>query len=214
MSRFRIDSKELAQYTHSNVLGLYPLHYFHIHVTCLCVVITVSFFMDKFFISYNQIHETIGKIAEEIRQDGYEFDFMIAIGTGGFIPARILKSFIDRPILTVGIAYYDLDDNRMEAPIVNQWLDDPVNQVKGRKILLVDEVDDTRNTIGFCVERLLRHDPEEIAVVVLHDKEKPKAREIFPTVRRYYRGEKLKNIWICYPWDAQDIGKHDTKTPN
>ena len=95
--------------------------------------------MDKLYLSYNQIHETVKGIAASIKNDGYDFDFMIAIGTGGFIPARMLKTFINRPIITVGMAYYDLDDNKMESPVVTQWLDDPINQIKGRKILLVDE---------------------------------------------------------------------------
>ncbi len=165
--------------------------------------------MEKLFLSYNQIHQTVKDIARQIKADGYVFDFMIAIGTGGFIPARMLKTFINRPIVTVGMAYYDLDDNKMEAPVITQWLDDPVNQIKGRKILLVDEVDDTRSTIGFCLERLLRHDPTEIAVAVLHDKDKPKNRKIPPEVKRYYRGLKLEDLWICYPWDADDIWEQD-----
>jgi len=165
--------------------------------------------MEKLFLSYNQIHETVKDIAKQIEADGYTFDFMVAIGTGGFIPARMLKTFINRPIVTVGMAYYDLDDNKMEAPVITQWLDDPINQIKGRRILLVDEVDDTRSTIGFCLERLLRHDPEEIAVAVLHDKDKPKSREIPAVVKRYYSGLKLEDRWICYPWDAEDIWEQD-----
>ena len=168
--------------------------------------------MEKLFLSYNQIHETVKSIAAQINDDGYTFDFMIAIGTGGFIPARMLKTFINRPIVTVGIAYYDLDDNKMDAPVINQWLDDPVNQIKGRKILLVDEVDDTRSTIGFCLEHLLRHDPKEIAVAVLHNKNKPKSREIPGEVRRYYSGLELEDRWICYPWDAEDIWEQDRQS--
>lgn len=168
--------------------------------------------MEKLFLSYNQIHQTVKDIAGQIERDGYVFDFMIAIGTGGFIPARMLKTFINRPIITVGMAYYDLEDNKMESPVVTQWLDDPINQIKGRKILLVDEVDDTRSTIGFCLERLLRHDPAEIAVAVLHDKDKPKARDIPTAVKRYYRGLKMEDQWICYPWDAIDIWEQDRQS--
>ena len=165
--------------------------------------------MEKLFLSYNQIHQTIKNIAEQIQADGYKFDHMIAIGTGGFIPARMLKTFINRPIIAVGMAYYDLNDNRMDHPMITQWLDDPAIQIKGRKILLVDEVDGTRSTIGYCLEKLLEHDPEEIAVAVLHDKKKPKSREIPAKVKRYYRGMRMEDRWICYPWDAIDIWEQD-----
>ena len=165
--------------------------------------------MEKLFISYNQIHETVKGIAQEIQSDGFAFDHMVAIGTGGFIPARMLKTFINRPILTVGMAYYDLNDVKMDVPVITQWLDDPENQITGRRILLVDEVDDTRSTIGYCLEKLLTHDPKEIAVAVLHDKDKPKTREIPPQITRYYRGLKMEDRWICYPWDAEDIWAQD-----
>ena len=165
--------------------------------------------MEKLFLSYNQIHSTIKDISNRIQGDGFEFDYMIAIGTGGFIPARMMKTFINRPIITVGLAYYDLDDNKMEKPVITQWLDQPEKQVKGKRILLVDEVDDTRSTIGYCLEKLLEHEPEEIAVAVLHDKEKPKTRDIPPEVKRYYRGLKTGDQWICYPWDALDIWEQD-----
>lgn len=170
---------------------------------------TLSFGMEKLFLSYNQIHQTISSIADQIKADGYSFDHMIAIGTGGFIPARMLKTFINRPIITVGMAYYDLNDNKMDSPVITQWLDNPKKQITGRKILLVDEVDDTRSTIGFCLEKLLEHKPAEIAVAVLHDKNKPKSREIPTEVKRYYRGMKLDDRWICYPWDAIDIWEQD-----
>lgn len=165
--------------------------------------------MEKLYLSYNQIHDTIKNIAGRIRDDGYTFDHMIAIGTGGFIPARMMKTFINRPIITVGMAYYDLDDHRMEKPQVTQWLDDPEGQIRGRKILLVDEVDDTRSTIGYVLENLLGHEPEEIAVAVLHNKDKPKAREIPAAIKRYYVGQQVEDRWICYPWDADDIWDQD-----
>ncbi len=167
------------------------------------------FHMEKLFLTYNQIHQTVTELSRQITEDSFDFDYMVAIGTGGFIPARMLKTHINKPILTVGMAYYDLNKNPSEAPVVTQWLDKPEKQIKGRKILLVDEVDDTRSTIGFCLELLLKHQPDEVAVAVLHDKKKPKSREIPPEIKRYYRGLQLEDRWICYPWDAEDILTQD-----
>ncbi|MCG8479413.1 MAG: phosphoribosyltransferase, partial [Spirochaetales bacterium] len=65
----------------------------------------------KYYFSYRQIHKTVKNLADGILADGYDPDVIVAIGTGGFIPARTLKTCIDRPILTVGIRYYD-ENNR------------------------------------------------------------------------------------------------------
>ena len=49
---------------------------------------------DKYYLSYRQIHETVKQLARRIEAAGFDPDVVVAIGTGGFIPARILKTFI------------------------------------------------------------------------------------------------------------------------
>lgn len=165
--------------------------------------------MEKYYVSYNRIHNIMKDLAKQVLDSGFEPDYIVAIGTGGFIPARMIKTFINRPVLTVGIAYYDLNDNLMDKPNIIQWIDRADEKLKGKKILLVDEVDDSRATIGYCLEILLTHEPEEIAVAVVHNKEKEKRGSIPPQVKRYFTGESMADKWICYPWDADDIFKHD-----
>lgn len=164
---------------------------------------------EKYFITYNEIHETVKTLAGEIRESGYNPDLMVAIGTGGFIPARILKTFLEKPILTVGIAYYDMHNRPMDSPQKIQWIDEVEQKLEGKRILLIDEVDDTRVTLEYCLRELLSHNPREIAVAVLHNKAKEKKGIIPEEITRYYCGRKLEDRWICYPWDADDIWSHD-----
>jgi hypothetical protein len=158
--------------------------------------------------SYRQIHRTVKGLAHAIIEDGYDPDVIVAIGTGGFIPARILKTFINRPILTVGIRLYDENNRPAERPRKVQWIDEVEKKLSGRKILLVDEVDDTRTTLEYCLQELLSHKPAETAVAVLHKKLKEKLGAIPEPVTRYYAGEELEDVWIVYPWDAEDIDAH------
>ena len=163
----------------------------------------------KYYLTYNAIHKTMKSLAERLAASGYRPDVIVAIGTGGFIPARILKTFLKLPILTVGIKYYDEDNKPKEQPETVQWIDEVEKKLKGKRVLLVDEVDDSRITLEYCLKELLRHKPEEIAVMVLHNKKKTK-RGTFPEeIKRYYPGEEVEDVWICYPWDAQDIDFQD-----
>lgn len=130
--------------------------------------------VKKQYLTYNQIHETIKKLSSEIVNSGFNPDVIVAIGTGGFIPARILKTFINRPILTVGLSYYDENNQPKAAPEKIQWIDEVETKLKGKKILLVDEVDDSRVTLEYCLRELLSHEPLEMAVAVLHNKKKEK----------------------------------------
>ena len=162
----------------------------------------------KYYFSYRQIHKTVKNLADGILADGYDPDVIVAIGTGGFIPARILKTFIDRPILTVGIRYYDENNRPTDRPRKIQWIDEVEKKLTGRKILLVDEVDDTRTTLEYCLNELLSHSPAETAVAVMHKKNKQKRGTIPQAVSRYYVGREVEDIWVVYPWDAEDIDAH------
>jgi len=164
---------------------------------------------EKLYLPYNAIHKTVKKLAKEIVESGYDPDVMVAIGTGGFVPARILKTFLERPILTVGIKYYDDNNIPMDAPRKIQWIDEVEQKLHGKRVLLVDEVDDSRTTLEYCLRELLRHKPSEIAVAVLHNKLKEKRGVIPDEVSRYFAGEEHEDRWIVYPWDAEDIEAHD-----
>ncbi len=164
----------------------------------------------KLFFTYNDIHKTIKKLAKEIKESGFNPDLMVAIGTGGFIPARIMKTFLNISILTVGVKYYDKDNKIQSEPEKIQWIDEVEKKLKGKKILLVDEVDDSRSTLEYCLRELLKHEPEEIAVAVLHKKNKKKSGVIPKEIKRYHTGKTIPDCWCCYPWDADDIEKHDS----
>ena len=164
---------------------------------------------EKLYVSYNTIHKLIKKLAKQIKDSGFDPDVIVAIGSGGFIPARIIKTFINRPIYAVGISYYGIDHKHREHPTKIQWIDEVQEQLKGKKVLLIDEVDDTRATLAYCVGELLSYQPEEIAVLILHNKLKQKDVEFPPEIKRYYPAMEVGDIWIKYPWDAEDIDEQD-----
>ena len=163
----------------------------------------------KKYITYDEIHRTVRHLAELIHADGYEPDTIVAIGTGGFIPARILRSFLRLPVLTVGIAYYDIDNRPTDNPRKIQWIDEVEQKLSGKRLLLVDEVDDSRVTLEYCLTELQSHHPEEIAVAVVHNKRKEKRGVFPPGIVRYFAGAELDDSWIIYPWDALDIDDHN-----
>jgi phosphoribosyl-AMP cyclohydrolase/hypoxanthine phosphoribosyltransferase len=133
----------------------------------------------------------------------------VAIGTGGFIPARILKTYLRKSIYTVGVALYDDKNQMADSPRKIQWIDEVERKLEGRRVLLVDEVDDSRTTLAYCLGELLTHAPAEIGVAVLHCKDKPKRGVFPPEIKRYWAGEHLPDDWVVYPWDARDIDAHD-----
>jgi hypoxanthine phosphoribosyltransferase len=104
---------------------------------------------------------------------------MIAIGGGGYVPARILRSFLKTPgspnipIQAIGLSLYEqlASDRVEEAPGTRvtrtQWLDlsslGEMSNLLGKRVLIVDEVDDTRTTLEYAVKELEK-DVEAAAV--------------------------------------------------
>lgn len=154
--------------------------------------------MSKIIYSYDYIDEICRKMANNILNE-YKPDLIVGIGGGGLIPARIMRSVIKKPIYTISVSCYDENDNRVEEPIINQWFENN-DIIKSKKILIVDEVDDTRKTISFLLPKIKNLEPEEICISVIHNKTKKKEDIDLSDVKMIV-GEEVEDRWIVYPWD-------------
>ncbi|OWB69487.1 hypothetical protein B5S30_g4902 [[Candida] boidinii] len=181
---------------------------------------------DKLYIGYNSVHKLCQKAAVEIRENPGKPDIIIAIGGGGFIPARIIRSFLKQqgetniPIQAIG-----------KEVVRTQWLDfgalsKHFDSLIGKNILIVDEVDDTRTTLSYALSELykdidkiskeknLSTEGTKISIFVLHNKDKPKKAELDEKLLnggKYFVGTVVPDEWIAYPWDASDIDSHTEK---
>ena len=133
-----------------------------------------------------------------------------AIGGGGFIPARMLRCFLEIPIYAVTTAYYDSDNEGQVTEEIKkvQWLDPVPEVLEGKNVLVVDEVDDSRVTMEFCLNEFLKEKFNTVGVAVLHEKIKAKTGKI-PDGIPYFSGLTVEDLWINYPWDAENIDEHN-----
>ncbi|KDQ61551.1 hypothetical protein JAAARDRAFT_31004 [Jaapia argillacea MUCL 33604] len=186
--------------------------------------------------TYNEIHNLIRATAPKLAE--FKPDLFIAIGGGGFFPARVLRTFLkdpstkkNIPIYAIGLSLYESLPGTSAEQIGNevvrtQWLGPETTRILlGKRALIVDEVDDSRKTLQYAiaelqkdVERGLETVPEsereslaaktKFAVFVVHNKLKPKLGELPPDVP-YYTGAEVEDLWLDYPWEAVDIEEHD-----
>lgn len=192
---------------------------------------------QKVYVTYNQVHKLCQTSAKKIL-DVFRPQLMIAIGGGGYVPARILRSFLKRPgepnipIQAIGLSLYE-DLGRGDPEEVpgtkvtrTQWLDLSsleMNNLIGKDILIVDEVDDTRTTLEYAVRELQKDvetaqkqlgregEKTNFFVFVLHNKNKAKKGQLSEDMMEKYYHASLttEDVWICYPWEAKDIDEHD-----
>ncbi|KAI0155093.1 PRTase-like protein [Xylariaceae sp. FL1272] len=202
--------------------------------------------VEKVYVTYNDVHKLCQEAAPAMLAS-IQPQLMIAIGGGGYVPARILRSFLKQPghpnipIQAIGLSLYEElptshSDNATPGVVDHigtkvtrtQWLDfsslGGMENLVGKRILIVDEVDDTRTTLEYAVRELqkdveavsqkLGRDGEktEFSIFVLHNKDKAKKGTLPSDMmdnKRYHAARTVGDIWICYPWEATDIDEHD-----
>eukprot|EP01001_Neometanema_parovale_P010169 NODE_6400_length_850_cov_104.266850_g6164_i0.p1 GENE.NODE_6400_length_850_cov_104.266850_g6164_i0~~NODE_6400_length_850_cov_104.266850_g6164_i0.p1 ORF type:complete len:192 (-),score=18.28 NODE_6400_length_850_cov_104.266850_g6164_i0:192-767(-) len=155
-------------------------------------------------VSYKDVHQMVAKTAAAIRQ--YDPETILCIGGSGYVPARILRTYFPQlPLLSVTIRFYD--DVNLEvkpSPEIIQWLDDAAiaSYIKGKRVILVDDVDDTGSTMNMLHLKLQDSAPAAVAAFVLHSKQKMKHEQA--DLAHWFVGDKVPDIWIEYPWDELD----------
>ena len=166
----------------------------------------------QIYMSYDTIHKDSTELYKKISSNKYSPDLIIAIGTGGFIPARILKTFFRVPIICITIEYYNVE-NTILNKVVKEIQGIPLNgkvhhKIKDKKILIVDECDDSRATLQYITEYLEQFEPTEMAIGVLHNKLRIKTGKLNENVR-YFFSKEFDDVYLMYPWEAKNIDEHN-----
>ncbi len=149
-------------------------------------------------VGWNRFHALARRLAHLIRTSGFRPDTIVAIGRGGYMPARILSDFLDVLDLTsFKIEHYHA--TRKDRQAVVRY---PLNaDLRGRRVLLVDDVTDSGDTFTVALDHLAAcGPPAEVRSAVLHHK------VVSPYTPDYYAQKVVKWRWIIYPWAvAEDV---------
>ncbi|KAJ3085780.1 hypoxanthine-guanine phosphoribosyltransferase, partial [Quaeritorhiza haematococci] len=193
---------------------------------------------EKVYYSYAQIHHLITKACLPFFKTHPAPDLLVPISGGGLIPARILRTIIRAatgkqvPMRTIGLELYSPEGEMLPTGVKRlQWLEwSGVTTQLGhefKRILIVDEVDDTRTTLAYAVKGVMDDlkkmgmvgdgDGEgsgvEVGVMVVHNKKKKKRADLPEKLMKefYIAAADIEDKWVVYPWDAVDIYEHEAK---
>jgi len=89
--------------------------------------------MNKVYYTDNQIRSYILTIARQMYKDNFRPDYIVGLTRGGLVPGVLLSHYLDIP-------FYAL--NKDES---NLWMAD--DALEGKKILVIDDINDTGGTI-------------------------------------------------------------------
>lgn len=130
------------------------------------------------------------KIARKIVKSGYKPNVIVAILRGGVILARLLSDLLNiREIKIMGVVHYDALESKKIAEIV-----EPIScRLDGMKVLLVDDVADTGESLIVARDHILERGAVEVRIATMHYKPWSKLKP------DYYSEE--TEAWVVYFWE-------------
>jgi len=143
-------------------------------------------------ITWPEIYRLCLDIAKQVRSSGYQPDIVIAIARGGLIPARLVCDFLDLNALTsIKIQHYRAGAEKQEEAALEYPL---CTGIRDLNVLLVDDVNDSGDTLKLAVSYLQTFHPADIKTIVMHQK----MTSHYPI--NYYAKKIIKWRWLIYPW--------------
>jgi len=140
--------------------------------------------------NWDYIHDLLVRLARKIKQSGFEPDIIVGISRGGWPPARVLSDLLDNPNLAnIKVEFYLDIYKTAEKPRITQSVSMPV---KGKRVLIVDDVADTGETLKLVHDYLLEEGATEVKICTIYFKP-------WSIVTPDFYARKTK-AWVVFPW--------------
>jgi hypoxanthine phosphoribosyltransferase len=127
-----------------------------------------------------------------IKDSGYLPDIVIAIGRGGYVPARILCDYLTiHDLAAFKVEHWVIAAVRKKKAVIKFPLS---ANIKNKRVLLVDDITDTGETLKVSLQYLTGFEPKEVRTAVLIHKS---CSAVVPV---YFLRKIKKCRWVIFPW--------------
>ncbi len=152
------------------------------------------------YVSYDEYHSLIEKLALKIHQSDWTFDLILCLARGGMRPGDILSRVFDKPLAIMSTSSYRAGAGTVQGHLdIARYITTPKREIAGR-VLLVDDLADTGHTLQAVMALLRESYPviTELRSAVIWTKGVSSfvpdyTVELLPT-----------NPWIHQPFEAYD----------
>lgn len=149
-------------------------------------------------LSWNRVVKDSKRLSWIIKDSGYCPDIVIAIGRGGYVPARIICDYLlIRDLTTIKVEHWGIAATETKEAVIKFPL---CTDIRDKKVLLVDDITDTGDTIMASLGYLKGFSPGIIKTAVLIHKT---CSSIVPD---FFVSRIVKWRWVIFPWHVwEDI---------
>ena len=157
--------------------------------------------MSDLYISWSEYYQTIEELAIKIYQSDWEFNQIVCIAKGGLRAGDILSRIFEKPLAIISATSYGGKNNQIRGKIkLSQHLSMTTSQL-GDKVLLVDDLVDSGNSLKATLEWLKQHNKGEINEIRTAVLWRKQCSIIIPDYYVHYLPE---NPWIHQPFEIYE----------
>lgn len=148
---------------------------------------------EREVLSWDGFGDATRDLAAQVVVDGFEPEVVVAIARGGLLLAGSIAYALGvKNCGAINVEFYtDVDETLPDPVMIPPLLDQPA--IRGKRVLLVDDVSDSGRTLDL-VMRLLAKDDADVRTVTLYSK----PRTIVEPDYVWRRTDR----WITFPWSA------------
>lgn len=137
-------------------------------------------------------HSLSKKVADKILESGYDADFMVGLARGGWVLSRVLCDFLGiKDLVSLKVEHWGIT----ATPDGKAQIKYPFSiDLSGRKVLVVDDITDTGESMMVAVDYIKTLNPEDVRTATLRH---IKGSKFVPD----FYGDEIDWRWVIFPWN-------------
>jgi len=147
---------------------------------------------DCELMSWDLFENLSKKVAERIKESGYQPDFMVGLARGGWVLSRVLCDYLGvKDLVSLKVEHWGVT----ATPDGKAQIKYPFDiDLSGRDVLVVDDITDTGESMMIAAEYVQSKNPAQIKTAALRHIEGSKFKPDF-------YGDIITWRWVVFPWN-------------
>ena len=151
-------------------------------------------------VDWDYAYDLCRDVSEEMKDAGFKPDVIIGVARGGWYLARVLCDlFLLKDLFSLKVEHWGVTATITGEAELKYGLDDAaIKKLRGRKVLIADDVADTGDSLKLVTEYAKSLGAKDVKTATMHHKT---SSSFIPD----FYGELVKEWkWVIYPWSIHE----------